>query len=75
MQILRRKAVCEKLGGINDVTLWRITRDDQSFPAAVHINRRIVGWFEHEIDAWLEQRAACRAAPLSTTSTLPPASK
>lgn len=38
MQLLRRKTVCDRLGGINDVTLWRITRDDPTFPAAVRIN-------------------------------------
>ena len=58
MRILRRKAVCEKLGGINDVTLWRITRDDPTFPASIQINKRVIGWLEHEIDAWLGQKAA-----------------
>lgn len=61
MQVLRRKAVCEKLGGIDEVTLWRITRKDPSFPAAVHINKKIVGWFEHELNQWLEQRASARS--------------
>lgn len=68
MQILRRKDVCQKLGHINDVTLWRITRDDPSFPASVQINKRIVGWFEHEIDAWLEQKGAARGKQPSTSS-------
>jgi len=67
MKILRRKAVCEKLGGINDVTLWRITRDDPTFPVSIHINKRIVGWLEHEIDAWLEQRAVAARVASSTT--------
>lgn len=60
MKILRRKAVCEKLvcGGINDVTLWRITRDDPTFPVCIQINKRVVGWLEHEIDTWLGQKAA-----------------
>lgn len=60
MQLLRRKAVCERLGGINDVTLWRITRDDPSFPAAVRINKRIVGWIEDELNQWLEDKASQR---------------
>ena len=58
MKILRKKAVCEKLGEINEVTLWRISRADPTFPVSIQINKRIVGWLEHEIDAWLEQRAA-----------------
>lgn len=63
MKILRKKAVCEKLGDINEVTLWRISRADRTFPVSIQINKRIVGWLEHEIDAWLEQKAtAARAA-------------
>lgn len=48
----------KKLGGINDVTLWRITRDDPTFPVSIQINKRVVGWLEHEIDTWLGQKAA-----------------
>jgi len=64
MQILRRKAVCDKLGGIDNVTLWRLTRDDPTFPAAVQINKRIVGWIEGELNQWLEHRAASRSKKL-----------
>lgn len=60
MQILRRKSVCQKLGGIDEVTLWRLTRDDPSFPISIKINRRIVGWIEDEINQWIEARAASR---------------
>ena len=61
MQILRRKAVCQKLGGIDEVTLWRLTRDDPSFPISIKINKRIVGWIECEVNQWLEARAASRS--------------
>ena len=62
MRILRKKAVCEKLGEINEVTLWRISRADPTFPVSIQINKGIVGWLEHEIDAWLEQKAAAARA-------------
>ena len=62
MRILRKKAVCEKLGEINEVTLWRISRADPTFPVSIQINKRVVGWLEHEIDAWLEQEAAAARA-------------
>ena len=62
MQILRRKAVCQKLGGIDEVTLWRLTRDDPAFPSSIKINKRVVGWLEHETNQWLELRAASRVA-------------
>ncbi|KWZ71659.1 AlpA family phage regulatory protein (plasmid) [Pseudomonas aeruginosa] len=58
MKILRKKAVCEKLGDINETTLWRISRGDPTFPVSIQLNKRVVGWLEHEIDAWLEQKAA-----------------
>ncbi|WP_122335241.1 AlpA family phage regulatory protein, partial [Pseudomonas coronafaciens] len=38
MQIIRRKAVCKKLGGINPSTLWRLERNDPSFPASVQLS-------------------------------------
>lgn len=62
MKILRKKAVCEKLGDINEVTLWRISRGDPTFPVSIQLNKRVVGWLEHEIDAWLEQKAAAARA-------------
>ncbi len=66
MQLLRRKTVCDRLGGINDVTLWRITRDDPTFPAAVRINKRIVGWIESELEQWLQSKASQRAKQVGT---------
>jgi prophage regulatory protein len=71
MQILRRKAVCQKLGGIDEGTLWRLTRDDLTFPAAIKINKRVLGWLDHEITQWIE--AASRATKL--VGALPMAGK
>jgi prophage regulatory protein len=67
MQIIRRDSLCLKLGGISAVSLWRLTRDDPSFPSSITINKRVVGWFEHEINQWLEARAASR--PLISVPT------
>ena len=68
MKILRKKAVCEKLGDINETTLWRISRGDPSFPVSIQLNKRVVGWLEHELDAWLKQRAAASRAASSTSA-------
>lgn len=62
MKILRKKAVCETLGEINEVTLWRISRADPTVPVSTQINKCVVGWLGHEIDAWLEQKAAAARA-------------
>lgn len=67
MKILRKKAVCEKLGDINEVTLWRISRGDPTFPVSIQLNKRVVGWLEHEIDAWLERKAAAARAASNST--------
>lgn len=61
MQIIRRDSLCLKLGGISTVSLWRLTKDDPSFPTCIKINKRIVGWLEHEIDRWIEARAESRS--------------
>lgn len=60
MQIIRRKAVCKKLGDINLSTLWRLERNDSSFPASVQLSGEIVGWFEHDLDHWLESKTTKR---------------
>ncbi|MGF6154324.1 helix-turn-helix transcriptional regulator [Pseudomonas fluorescens] len=57
MQIIRRKAVCKKLGGINPSTLWRLERNAHSFPASVQVSGGVVCWFEHDLDLWLESKA------------------
>ena len=31
------------------------------FPKQVQLSERTTGWLEHEVDAWLEQRAAERS--------------
>ena len=68
MQIIRRKAVCKKLGGINPSTLWRLERNDPSFPPSVQLSGGIVGWFEHDLDHWLESKAAKRPPIAESTA-------
>ena len=55
-KILRRLAVCEKVG-LSPVTVWRKAKDlDDDFPVAVSLSPNATGWFEDELDAWLESR-------------------
>jgi prophage regulatory protein len=35
---------------------------DRKFPKRVPLGENRVGWIESEIDDWISQRAACRAA-------------
>jgi prophage regulatory protein len=41
--------------------LWRLEKT-QKFPKRVALSTQRVGWIEHEIDQWLEQKAAAREA-------------
>lgn len=50
--------VSARLGRISRTTGWRLRRDDETFPKAVPIGPRRVGWKESEIDAWIEAQAA-----------------
>jgi predicted DNA-binding transcriptional regulator AlpA len=47
---LKAKGVCE-----SRTSLFRIRRDDPTFPQPIAIGGGI-GWFGHEIDAWLAAR-------------------
>ena len=55
-KILRRLAVCEKVG-LSPVQVWRKANDpEDDFPAAVSLGPNATGWFEDELDDWLESR-------------------
>ena len=38
--------------GLSRTTLWRLERANE-FPARRQISPNRVGWFEHEVDAWV----------------------
>lgn len=52
-QILRRPAV-EQITGLSRSTIYK-WMDNDRFPKAVKLGPRAVGWFQADIDAWLEQ--------------------
>jgi prophage regulatory protein len=53
-QILRKRAV-RQITGLSDSTIWRLEKAGK-FPQRVQLSSNAVGWYEQEIDAWLEQR-------------------
>ena len=54
--ILRAKAVKERTG-YSRVQIWRKSRDpDDEFPAPMQLGPNSIGWYEDEIDTWLETR-------------------
>jgi prophage regulatory protein len=57
-RVLRLPQVIQKTGLGRD-SIYRGAREDW-FPKPVKLSERASGWFEDEIDAFLEQRAAER---------------
>ena len=54
-RVLRRPAVRAKLG-LADSSFDDLRRRDPTFPRAIRLGARTVGFFEEEIDAWLFSR-------------------
>lgn len=56
--ILRRKDV-EKLTGLSRSTIY-LKISNGTFPKPVKLGERSVGWVEHEVEGWLEERISIR---------------
>jgi prophage regulatory protein len=52
--ILRRKALKQKIG-LGPSRTDELEREGK-FPQRVRLSERAVGWYEDEVDAWLESR-------------------
>jgi prophage regulatory protein len=68
-RILRLPGVIQK-SGIQRDSIYRLAKSGQ-FPRPVKLSERASGWFEDEIDAWLEKRAAERDAQPAKGSPSP----
>ena len=53
-KILRKPVTWDKTG-LSDTTLWRLEKEGK-FPKRVKLTNKIVGWYEDEVDAWIESR-------------------
>ncbi|HEY0684675.1 MAG TPA: AlpA family phage regulatory protein [Steroidobacter sp.] len=60
MRILRLPDVIDRVG-LQKTQIYDLMKR-QLFPQAMKLSVRAVGWFEHEIDAYLTARAAQREA-------------
>ena len=58
--IIRRQNV-EARTGLSRSTIYRLM-ERADFPKSVPLGARSVGWFEDEVEQWLESRAAARSA-------------
>jgi len=55
------------LTGLSRPTIWRLEREGR-FPARVQISSNRVGWYGHEIKAWLESRPRVGISPCEIES-------
>ncbi len=57
-KVLRIKKVIESVG-LSRATIYRAMKEGR-FPQAVQLGPNSVGWLEHELTEWLNQKAAQR---------------
>jgi prophage regulatory protein len=57
---MRIRMVSEKTG-LAVSSIWRLARQGQ-FPAPVRLSPGCTAWFEHEIEAWLDEKSLKRDA-------------
>ena len=55
--VLRRRQV-EARTGLGRSSIYALIADGQ-FPTPIRLSANTVGWLEHEIDAWIAERAKC----------------
>ena len=58
-RIIRIAGVKHKTG-LSTSSVWRRTQDDPTFPRPRRLGPSAIGWFEDEVDAWLEARPVSR---------------
>lgn len=58
LQVLREQERHRRTG-VSRVQVWRLERQGK-FPKRVRLGENSVGWLKHEIDAWIELKAAQR---------------
>jgi prophage regulatory protein len=63
-RIIRKKALRGKVP-LSDSQIWRLEQQDK-FPRRVQLGPMAVGWYEDEVDDWIEtrERASCKPPPL-----------
>jgi len=57
-RVLRKPELLGRLQ-LSDATVWRLERAGR-FPQRIQLGGNSVGWFESEINEWLEQRGNAR---------------
>ena len=45
-----------RITGLSKVGIYRLMKEDSTFPRQVDLGKRAVGWFQHEVNEWLLSR-------------------
>jgi len=56
---IMRKPELLALIGLSDATIWRLEKAGR-FPRRIQLGGNSVGWFNTDVDAWMDSRAAER---------------
>lgn len=62
-RIIRKPELFSKIG-LSEATIWRMEKSGK-FPRRLQLGGNSVGWFDTEIDAWLEKKSLQRKGGLS----------
>jgi len=57
-RILRKPELVGRIA-LSDTTIWRMEKAGR-FPKRIQLGGNSVGWFESEVDQWLEKKRAAR---------------
>ena len=60
LRILRMKQLIERTG-LSRATLYVLMKDP-TFPSKIQLTARTIGFFEHQVEAWLASRGQLHAA-------------
>jgi prophage regulatory protein len=53
-KVIRKKEVMRRTG-LSSTTLWRLERNGEFVPR-IRLSKQAVGWYEDEVNDWLEKR-------------------
>ncbi len=64
--ILRKRQLCQRIG-LSPAQVYAMLdpkspSHDPAFPRQIRLGASAVGWFEHEVEAWLTSRPRVRVA-------------
>jgi len=60
-KIIRRNEFRNNLGGISETTFWRLSQEPD-FPKKVMLSKRLIGYYQDEVEEYINSRQIGGAA-------------